>query len=307
MESQNPYSVNNPNVVVVRDNRLWVVLLALGIILLLCSGILLVFFFLPGQVFRFLPQPTGVPRTELIERVGYSGDLTEIYDDINQYLLSKNRPIIAQHNITTISNTDLLAKLNSEATNFVLIDIREPRETETLIRLNDHPNLRYIRFADLISSFDPIPKDTEIVIAGFTSNRETIAADYLTSLGYTNVKILEDGLLQWSLDKLPTSINKYSSDLISFDNINSYLPFIKDPSPNDEIITFGSFNKADISLLIMDTPQLNSYIESLPKDRDYVLRCETNKTCYEASHFWYVAKDKIRIIGYTGFENYSSR
>ena len=305
MEPQNQYPANySPSIVTVKSNRLWLVLLILGTILLISSGVLATVFFFPNLVPSFSSKPAGIPKIELEKRVAYQGDIPAIYDDINQYLLLKNRPIITPHDIPTISNTALLEKLNSQDTNFAVIDIREPRETETLIRLNDYPTLRYIRTADLINNFEPIPKDTEIIIVGFTTNRETIAADYLIGEGYTNVKILKDGLLQWSLDNLPTSINKYSSDLINFDNINSILLFLKNPPPNSQVITFGAFNKADVSLLTMDTPQLNEYIDSLSKDKEYILRCETNKTCYEASHFWYIAKDKIKIIGYTGFENY---
>lgn len=304
MESQNQYQANSPSVVTIKTTRLWIALLIIGTLLLICSGVFVLIYFFPNLASFFSSKSVGVPKAELEKRVTYQGDLPAIYDDINQYLITKNRRIVTSHDIPTISNTALLEKLKSKDTNFTVIDIRERRETETLIRMNDYPALRYIRTADLIYNFEPIPKDTEIIIVGFTTNRETVAADYLIGEGYTDVKILKGGLLQWSLDNLPTSINKYSSDIISSDNINSLLPFLQNLPPNTELITFGAYSKADINLLIMDTLQLNKYIDSLPKDKEFVLRCETNKTCYEASHFWYIAKDKIKIIGYTGFENY---
>lgn len=292
-----------PIVIKPKKNYFLILLLITSFFLISLIFILLVILFpnLNPLPFSILKSQT-ISKNEVEKRLTYNGDLPALYQEVNKYLASKNRPLISNSNITKISDRSLLEKLESNPQNFLLIDIRETRETETLLRLNDNKNLKYIRLGDLVfNNFDPLPKNTEIVIIGFTENRERVAADYLKSEGYQDVKILENGLLKWGLDKLPTSINNYANNQIRKDDINTLIPYIKDPSKDTSIINFGPYGEGNITLSVMDSISLNSYITGLPNNTPYILKCQDNKSCYDASHFWYLAKDKIDIIGYTGY------
>lgn len=85
----------------------------------------------------------------------------------------------------------------------VLIDVREPHEVEiasiggTLIPLKTVPE----RIAE-------IPQDRQVVIYCRSGGRSGKVCEYLIAQGYSNVRNLAGGVLEWA-DKIDTSMTKY--------------------------------------------------------------------------------------------------
>ena len=245
--------------------------------------------------------------TNIQAKINNTDDVDPLLTDVRAYFAKIKKTDFKISEPFLIDDYSLLKKMESFDKNLVVIDVREKREQEKLIRLSNYSNIKYIRFGDLINdNFDSIPKDAEVVIIGFTENREIVASSYLISQGYSNVKILEGGLLQWSLDNLPAKINEYKrfkDKYVQKLGIYSVLKELKNKdiqnhSPSPVILKFGAYKQNSITLPIMDTKALSNFIHSLPPNKEYILSCNSIKYCWEASYFWYVAKQTINIIGY---------
>jgi SulP family sulfate permease len=75
----------------------------------------------------------------------------------------------------------------------LVIDVREPRE----FRQGHIPGAQLIPLGNLFSSPPDLPRDQPIVLACRSGRRSARAADLLKSQGYSNLRILEGGMLAW--------------------------------------------------------------------------------------------------------------
>lgn len=241
-------------------------------------------------------------------KINNTDETSHLLSDTNTYLITKDKSTIVRKAVPKIGNKILETKMKENSHNLVIIDIREKYE-QSLLELLPSQSLRYIRFGDLINnSFKNVPKNAEIIIVGFTNNREIVAASYLISQEYTNVKILNGGILQWFYDKLPLEKNGYKSiNNPMQENISSELKKysqdeINQSASSSAILKFHpSYSPDNISMLLWDSKTLTQYINSLSSNSTYILSCrnEFNLSCWEALYFWYIVKDKITVLGYT--------
>jgi rhodanese-related sulfurtransferase len=258
---------------------------------------------------NIFPTPTNAPnatQTQVIkEKIEDTSEVPTILANINAYLKTKNVPAIPRASVSRISNKTVLQHLQYKKKNFIVIDIREKYE-QSRVKLSYFPNIHYIRLGDLINNkFSGIDKNTEVVIASFTENREIAAASYLLSQGFINVKILQGGLLLWSTDGLPLAVNTYEFNDIGKNDISSVLkPYteseIKQVS-SSMILTFGNYSPTNVSMLVKDSETLTKYINALDPKKKYILSCEkssADESCWEALYFSYIAKNSITILGY---------
>ena len=85
----------------------------------------------------------------------------------------------------------------------VLIDVREPHEVKiasiggTLIPLKTLPD-----------RINEIPKDVPVVVYCRSGGRSAKACEFLMSHGFTNVKNMAGGVLNWA-DKIDPAMQKY--------------------------------------------------------------------------------------------------
>ncbi len=102
-----------------------------------------------------------------------------------------------------ITVLDLKKKLDAGETPFIL-DVREPNEYQ----INRIPGSVLIPLGELPRRYQEIPKDREIVAQCKMGGRSAKAMDYLKSVGFSNVKNLKGGILEW-VDKVDPSQPKY--------------------------------------------------------------------------------------------------
>jgi adenylyltransferase/sulfurtransferase len=102
-----------------------------------------------------------------------------------------------------ITVQELKKKLDAGETPFIL-DVREPNEYQ----INRIPGSVLIPLGELPRRYQEIPKDREIVAQCKMGGRSAKAMDYLKSVGFTNVKNLKGGILEW-VDKVDPSQPKY--------------------------------------------------------------------------------------------------
>lgn len=97
--------------------------------------------------------------------------------------------------MTGISSLDVKKKLDNKEDVFIL-DVRGPDEYEAM-RLDVGETL--IPLGKLRSSLDKLPKDKskEIIVYCKISLRGYEASCFLKGQGYTNVKVMEGGLIAW--------------------------------------------------------------------------------------------------------------
>ena len=87
---------------------------------------------------------------------------------------------------------------------FFLLDVREPNE----FQIGRIPGSTLIPLGEVPQRVAEIPRDKEIVVHCKMGGRSARAADFLRQQGYTNVKNLKGGILDWS-DKIDPSVPKY--------------------------------------------------------------------------------------------------
>ena len=102
-----------------------------------------------------------------------------------------------------ITPVDLKKKLDAGETPFIL-DVREPNEYQ----INRIPGSTLIPLGELPRRYQELPRDREIVTQCKMGGRSAKAQDFLKSVGFTNVKNLKGGILEW-IDKVDPSQPKY--------------------------------------------------------------------------------------------------
>jgi molybdopterin/thiamine biosynthesis adenylyltransferase/rhodanese-related sulfurtransferase len=102
-----------------------------------------------------------------------------------------------------ITPVELKKKLDAGETPLIL-DVREPNEYQ----INRIPGSTLIPLGELPRRYQELPRDREIVAQCKMGGRSAKAMDFLKSVGFTNVKNLRGGILEW-IDKVDTSQPKY--------------------------------------------------------------------------------------------------
>ncbi|TDF96559.1 rhodanese-like domain-containing protein [Paenibacillus piri] len=94
--------------------------------------------------------------------------------------------------MTTITPEQLKARLNS-GEQLHIIDVREPDE----IAQGMIPGAISIPLMQIPDRMREIPQDKETVLVCRSGNRSGKAYEYLTAQGYTNLKNMSGGMLEW--------------------------------------------------------------------------------------------------------------
>ena len=87
---------------------------------------------------------------------------------------------------------------------FFLLDVREPNEYQ----IGKIPGSTLIPLGEVPQRVNEIPRDREIIVHCKMGGRSAKAAAFLRQQGYTNVKNLKGGILDWS-DQIDPSVPKY--------------------------------------------------------------------------------------------------
>jgi adenylyltransferase/sulfurtransferase len=102
-----------------------------------------------------------------------------------------------------ITPVELKKKLDAGETPLIL-DVREPNEYQ----INRIAGSTLIPLGELPRRYQELPRDREIVAQCKMGGRSAKAMDFLKSVGFTNVKNLRGGILEW-IDKVDPSQPKY--------------------------------------------------------------------------------------------------
>jgi molybdopterin/thiamine biosynthesis adenylyltransferase/rhodanese-related sulfurtransferase/molybdopterin converting factor small subunit len=102
-----------------------------------------------------------------------------------------------------ITPVELKKNLDAGQTPFVL-DVREPNEYQ----INRIAGSTLIPLGELPRRYQELPRDREIVTMCKMGGRSAKAMDFLKSVGFSNVKNLRGGILEW-IDKVDPSQPKY--------------------------------------------------------------------------------------------------
>jgi adenylyltransferase/sulfurtransferase len=102
-----------------------------------------------------------------------------------------------------ITPVELKKRLDAGETPFIL-DVREPNEYQ----INRIAGSTLIPLGELPRRYQELPKDREIITQCKMGGRSAKAQDFLKTVGFTNVKNLKGGILEW-IDKVDPSQPKY--------------------------------------------------------------------------------------------------
>jgi len=102
-----------------------------------------------------------------------------------------------------ITPVDLKKKLDAGETPFIL-DVREPNEYQ----INRIAGSTLIPLGELPRRYQELPRDREIITQCKMGGRSAKAQDFLKSVGFSNVKNLRGGILEW-IDKVDPTQPKY--------------------------------------------------------------------------------------------------
>ena len=102
-----------------------------------------------------------------------------------------------------ITPVDLKKKMDAGETPLVL-DVREPNEYQ----INKIAGSTLIPLGELPRRYQELPRDREIITQCKMGGRSAKAQEFLKSVGFTNVKNLRGGILEW-IDKVDPSQPKY--------------------------------------------------------------------------------------------------
>jgi molybdopterin/thiamine biosynthesis adenylyltransferase/rhodanese-related sulfurtransferase len=102
-----------------------------------------------------------------------------------------------------ITPVELKKKLDAGETPLIL-DVREPNEYQ----INKIAGSTLIPLGELPRRYQELPRDREIVAQCKMGGRSAKAMEFLKSVGFTNVKNLRGGILEW-IDKVDPSQPKY--------------------------------------------------------------------------------------------------
>ncbi len=128
--------------------------------------------------------------------------------DYEQFCGMRPEPQQAQSTGAAVSDweitpVELKAKLDAGETPFVL-DVREPNEYQ----INRIEGSTLIPLGELPRRYQELPRDREIVAQCKMGGRSAKAMEFLKTVGFSNVKNLRGGILEW-IDKVDPSQPKY--------------------------------------------------------------------------------------------------
>ena len=106
-------------------------------------------------------------------------------------------------NETETDVNELKRKIDARE-DFFLLDVREPNEYQ----IGKIPGSTLIPLGEVPQRVNEIPRDKEIIVHCKMGGRSAKAAAFLRQQGYTNVKNLKGGILDWS-DKIDPGVPKY--------------------------------------------------------------------------------------------------
>jgi len=101
------------------------------------------------------------------------------------------------------TSVDLKKRLDA-GDEVLILDVREPNEYQ----INRIPGSTLIPLGELPRRYQELPRDREIVAQCKMGGRSAKAMDFLKTVGFTNVKNLKGGILEW-IDKVDPSQPKY--------------------------------------------------------------------------------------------------
>jgi adenylyltransferase/sulfurtransferase len=128
--------------------------------------------------------------------------------DYEQFCGMRPEPLTSQTSGAAVSDweitpVDLKKKMDAGENPFIL-DVREANEYQ----INRIPGSVLIPLGELPRRYQELPKDREIVTQCKMGGRSAKAQDFLKSVGFTNVKNLRGGILEW-IDKVDPTQPKY--------------------------------------------------------------------------------------------------
>ena len=128
--------------------------------------------------------------------------------DYEQFCGLRPEPAQAQTSGAAVSDweitpVELKKKMDTGEAPFVL-DVREPNEYQ----INKIPGSTLIPLGELPRRYQELPRDREIVAHCKMGGRSAKAMEFLKTVGFTNVKNLKGGILEW-VDKVDPSQPKY--------------------------------------------------------------------------------------------------
>ena len=128
--------------------------------------------------------------------------------DYEQFCGVRPEPQVAQAtgaavNEWEIDSVELKRRLDAGDKLFIL-DVREPNEYQ----INKIQGSTLIPLGELPRRYQELPKDVEIITQCKMGGRSAKAQDFLKSVGFTKVKNLKGGILDW-IDKVDPSQPKY--------------------------------------------------------------------------------------------------
>lgn len=86
-----------------------------------------------------------------------------------------------------------LKKLREEGTDFVLLDVREPREYEV-----SHLGGRLVPLGQLTARLDELDREAHVVVHCRSGGRSAKAVEMLRGAGFGNAWNVQGGLLAWA-------------------------------------------------------------------------------------------------------------
>ena len=128
--------------------------------------------------------------------------------DYEQFCGIRPEPAAAQTTGAGVSDWEItpvdLKKRMDAGDDVLVLDVREPNEYQ----INRIPGSVLIPLGELPRRYAELPKDRDIVAQCKMGGRSAKAQDFLKSVGFTNVKNLKGGILEW-IDKVDPSQPKY--------------------------------------------------------------------------------------------------
>ena len=111
--------------------------------------------------------------------------------------------VTGDDNETETTVIELKRKIDAKE-DFFLLDVREPNEYQ----IGRIPGSTLIPLGEVPQRVGEIPRDKEIIVQCKMGGRSASAARFLRQQGFTRVKNLKGGILDWS-DKIDPSVPKY--------------------------------------------------------------------------------------------------
>ena len=128
--------------------------------------------------------------------------------DYEQFCGIRPEPQVAQTTGGAVSDWEMasveLKRRVDAGDKLFILDVREPNEYQ----INRIPGSTLIPLGELPRRYQELPKDTEIIAQCKMGGRSAKAQDFLKSVGFSNVKNLKGGILDW-IDKVDPSQPKY--------------------------------------------------------------------------------------------------